>query len=761
MHGVCFAWKPTSRILRTSLTYPRANLVLKRRLRCSIVLSIVALCAACSSATTPAARRYAEFAQYAGKEVNRVVFHDNGPIQSDTLLSVVQTQPTHCSIMGLPICLPFTRLGTERHYLSLDVLARDVQRIVLYYRRAGYYGTRVRPLVTASDGGRAVVEFFVTPGRAVHLEGIKISGTDTIFKPDSLAASLPLKVGEIFELSKFEQSTRAVEQALFARGHVYTKVLRNYSVDTVSATASAELEAVPGPQVHVDSIIVRGADHLSRVGALHQLTVRPGDLLRLSNLVESQRNLYSLELVQFATVTIAPDSISPVTDSTRAAVLVQVAEAPVHQVEAAAGYGRVECFRGDGRWVNRSLGGGARRLSVESSVAKLGTSTGLGLSSICGAFSTDTFRNNVDYRMATDLTQPYFLSPRNHLTLSAFTERQSEPTIYQRIAQGGRFAVDHRLSSRAVLTSIVNIEHSRTIASAALFCLAFQSCVPELVDSLANAHWRNSLGLSLVQNHTDATFEPTRGYLLRADAAWSTHLLATTTSFLRGTGEAAYYKSFGTGTVLAGRVRLGTFFRTAGLHDTNNFLAPDERFYAGGANSVRGFDTNALGPVAYIVGDKDVQVTKDANGNVTDIFTITTDSEGKETTTHLTPRLVPAGGTAMALANLELRLPSPFLANYMRLAAFVDAGAIGEGNVWNLGGRSWKATPGFGFRAQTPVGPVRFDIAYNPYPATYGGLYIQEPGSTALVRITDRYRLTDNSSFFGKLHFHLAVGQAF
>jgi outer membrane protein insertion porin family len=745
-----------------SVTYPRAKLVLKRRVRCSSALAVVAICAACSAATTPAARRYQEFAQYAGKEVNRVTFHDTGPLHPDTLRSIIQTQPTHCSIMGLPICLPFTSLGTQRHYLSLDVLARDVQRIVLYYRRSGYYGTRVRPAVTASDGGRAVVDFFVTPGREVRLEALKVSGTDTIFNADSLAASLPLKPGDLFDLNKFEVSTNAVEQALFSRGHVYAKVLRNYSVDTVSATANAALEAVPGPQVHVDSILVRGAEHLGRIGALHQITIRPGDLLRLSNLVESQRNLYSLELVQFASVTIAPDSISPVTDSTRATVLVQVAEAPVHQVETAAGYGSVECFRSDGRWVNRSFGGGARRLAVQASIAKLGTSTGLGSSNICGAYTADIFRNNIDYRLATDLTQPYFVSPRNHLTLSAFTERQSEPTIYQRIAQGGRFAVDHRLSNRAVLTSIINIEHSRTIASPALFCLAFQSCVPELVDSLANARWRNSLGLSLVQNHTNAAFDPSNGYLLRADGSWSTHLLATTTSFLRGTGEAAFFKELRTSIVFAARLRLGTFFRTAGLSDSGRFLAPDERFYAGGANSVRGYDTNALGPVAYILGDKDVHVVKDANGNVEDLFTVRTDTAtGKVVTTHLTPRLVPVGGTALTLANLELRMPSPFLANYVRLAAFVDGGAVGEGNVWNLGGRAWKATPGFGFRAQTPVGPVRLDIAYNPYPPTYGGLYVQEPGSNALVRVTDRYRPAVTSSFFGKLHFHLAVGQAF
>jgi outer membrane translocation and assembly module TamA len=54
-------------------------------------------------------------------------------------------------------------------------------------------------------------------------------------------------------------------------------------------------------------------------------------------------------------------------------VLVSVAEAAEHQIEAAIGYGTVECLRTSASWEDRAFGGGARRLRVSGEVSKIGT----------------------------------------------------------------------------------------------------------------------------------------------------------------------------------------------------------------------------------------------------------------------------------------------------------------------------------------------------------------------------------------------------
>jgi outer membrane protein assembly factor BamA len=118
---------------------------------------------------------------------------------------------------------------------------------------------------------------------------------------------------------------------------------------------------------------------------------------------------------------------------------------------------------------------------------------------------------------------------------------------------------------------------------------------------------------------------------------------------------------------------------------------------------------------------------------------------------------VPTGGTSVAVINAELRFPSPFLRRQLRLAAFVDAGSVSNGNLWDA--RDWRITPGVGLRIITPVGPARVDMAYNPYGPITGTLYVLAQDGE-IVRARDDFKEPDQG-FWGKLQFHVAIGQAF
>ena len=95
-----------------------------------------------------------------------------------------------------------------------------------------------------------------------------------------------------------------------------------------------------------------------------------------------------------------------------------------------------------------------------------------------------------------------------------------------------------------------------------------------------------------------------------------------------------------------------------------------ERFYLGGANSIRGYGYRDVGP-------------KDDSGN-------------------------PIGGKLMALGNIELLFP---LANKLKGAIFYDTG-----NVWSEpadfdSGELYSGV-GAGVRVSSPIGPLRFDYGY-------------------------------------------------
>lgn len=701
-----------------------------------VIVAGAALISGCA-VRSAAERLYPELGQYAGREIHSVLFENAGVYSPDTLAQVVQTRPSRCAFLGLPFCIPFTSVGRERHTLQPATVAADVERLRLFYRIGGFFGTQVQPTVepVPGDTDDVRVRFDVVPGDSVVLDSFQITGLDTVMDPASVEQRLPLRVGRRFNLGEFAASADSLSGMLQGRGHAFARVLRNYVVDTVASRATAELEAIPGPVVVIDTVLVVGAGHLTQEGARRQLAVKQGDTLLARKLVESQRNLYSVEIVQIATVSLAPDSLqrTPL-DSSTATVLARIVEAPEHQVEAALGWGSIECFRTETSWVDRSFGGGARRLALNASVGKIGIGQGLG-STFCRAFQGDTLSRRLDYRFDAELTQPYFMSPRNHLSVTGYAERQSEPSVFTRTDRGGSFSVSHMLGTREFLTLSLNFEQGQTLASPVIFCTALLVCQRGDIVEATRYRWLNRVGANYSLDRTDGSVNPTRGFSLRSNVDWAAPWLASSSRFVRWTGEVDRFNRLGPGTVLATAFRFGTFFRTGGLLPQHNFLPPEERFYAGGASTVRGYDRNQLGPGVWW----------------TDV-----DPDSLAVKSDTAASFVPTGGTSLGIVNVELRTPSPFFRDRLSLAWFVDVGAVGTQQVWKLGG--WRATPGIGIRAGTPVGPFRLDIGYNPYPPTEGPLYYAGP--TELVRIASSFR-RPAPTFLGRFHFQLAVGQAF
>jgi outer membrane protein assembly complex protein YaeT len=682
---------------------------------------------------------YPALGQYAGRQIRDVGFVGGAPFSEDSLQNIVQTKRTKCSLLGLPFCFPFTRIGRQEHDLSPETVANDLVRLSSFYRYEGYFGTTVSPEVD-EEGSGVRVTFVIHRAAPIYVDTVAISGTEGVVDPDSLERRVPLQPGDIFDLGKFANSADTVLRTMQARGHAYAEVLRNFNVDTAIHRAFVGLEAIPGPRVEVDSIIVEGASKLGRRVVLRQLVFGKGELLQTRQMIQSERNLYNLDIVQVATVSVAPDSlqVSPA-DSTTATVLVRIAEAPQRQVDAALGWGTVECFRAEGRWENRSLGGGARSLVLAGSVSKLGIGAGLG-GSVCSAFEADTFANRVDYRFAADLTQPYFLDPRNELSFTVFAERQSQPLVFQREAVGTGVKLTRRLSTRTFLTSGVDIERGSTLASELLFCGALQVCDPPTIDILTAPRYRSTIGASVLRDATDVPINPTKGSIARTALLWAPTWLRSDVTFVRWTGELALYRPLRPQWVAAGSFRFGNFFQTALPGSLEDFLPPEDRLYAGGATTVRGYDRNALGPGVYVTQLERSPAT------------------GDSTIDRAAARFIPSGGTSMVVLNAELRMPSPILPRNMGLVVFVDAGSVTTEQAWSSF-QDLKVTPGVGLRFQTPVGPVRFDLAFNPNAPTEGPLFVADPETGTVTRVLDSFQ--PERSFLGKFRIHLSIGQAF
>lgn len=720
------------------------------------------LFAACAVQAPAGGGPYPRFAEYAGREVREVELAGDLVLREDSLRAVLITRGPECGLLFLPIC-PFG-LFREEYNLDLEALARDVVRLQLAYRDAGYYGTRVLPAVDPV-GDEVRVRFAIEPGDRVVLRDLVVSGTEGVVPPDELRERLPLEEGGPFSRRGFLASADTIQAALFRRGYAYAEVLRNYSLDTIADVAEAEFVAVPGPLVTIDTVLILGGERLGEKTARRQLTFREGNVLRASELARSQRNLYDLGIVSFASVELAPDSLQQDTALSRATVVVRLVEAPQYLVDASAGYGTVDCLRAQVRRVNRNFLGGARRLELSASTSKVGvgfpTDLGLDRSWLCGALRPDgvrdRFSDTINYRLAAEFEQPDLFGTRTSAVAGAFVERTSEVATYLRQAIGSQFSLARQVAPQTLVTTTLRVERGRTDAESIFFCVTLDQCTTEEIAPLRQYRWSNSLGSAAVLDRVRLEQAvPVGGYRARAGVEWASELLGSDDRYLRLVAEGTAFRRLRPGWTIGARLLGGTFLQGQ-IGALGEYIPPERRFYAGGPNSVRGFEQNAVGPGAY-VQDLAALDSAELAGTADTVALIREETN---------PRRSSFGGTETVVASVEVQAPSPLLPEFLRLAAFVDAGYLdadlSRSADQNQTRQRILVTPGAGVRFGTPIGPIRFDVAYNPYSQLAGPLYVfdSEGQSGDLRRLTPEFAPRERSGLLDRLQFHIAVGQAF
>ncbi len=169
-------------------------------------------------------------------------------------------------------------------------------------------------------------------------------------------------------------------------------------------------------------------------------------------------------------------------------------------------------------------------------------------------------------------------------------------------------------------------------------------------------------GISYSYLRSDDRIDPHKGYRLQFDAQVAKEGLGSDANLVRGNVLLKGLTTIAQNHRFLGRVQFGGNFT-----DGYTSIPPSLRFFAGGDQSVRGYDYQTLSP---------------------------TNSDGDR-----------IGGRYMVAGSVEYQYS---IAEKWRLATFVD-----QGNSFNnLDLPSLKTGVGFGVRWVSPVGPLRLDLAH-------------------------------------------------
>jgi outer membrane protein assembly complex protein YaeT len=681
----------------------------------------------------------------AQQEQQRVVrglsFEGNHAIDDYTLSTAIAT--TNSSTFATSPFLRWLGLGEKRSFNELE-FRRDVVRLMLLYRQSGYMNAVVDTLVRR-EGRDVYIKFRIYEGDPVRLAALDVLGLDSILDVQRLKRDLPLQVGDPFNRALFQASADTIVSRLKNLGYPYADILRSYDVDVAALRAVATLEAIPGPRMRVGQVLITGADQVDTATVRRMLSVRAGDWFRQDQLYVTQRDLYGLGMFRSVNVVLA-DTTPPPGDST-VRVVVRLAEAPRHRIRAGAGYGSLDCFRVQSGWTAYDFLGGARALDITGQLSKLGVGepTNAGFkNNVCGFLHDDPTSDTVNYNATLTLRQPAFLSPRHTASLAIFAERRSEFKAYTRQAVGANVAVTFNARRNVPVTVGYGYSVGRTTADPVVYCTRFLLCNESDQAFLANRRPFGAITISGVRARVNSVLDPSAGSVTQVTLVYASRYVLSDTlyEFNRGELEVSKYYPLSRRSVLAWRIRGGTILpqRISLLGQSVKFVPPDQRFYAGGPNSVRGFARNGLGPTVYVSDSIVVTGVDTAYRNV---------------------RASPTGGNTVFTANLELRVPSPIFPDRVRLGLFVDVGQVWERGDTLTTVSGLRVTPGLGLRFVTPLGPVRLDAAYNGYAREPGPLYFLNDTDKSLTATGQTIRPALPGGFWRRVVVQFAVGQAF
>ena len=526
---------------------------------------------------------------------------------------------------------------------------QDAPRLVTALHSFGYYAANL----TITIAGRALddpdlpmvldaipmgmsvdVAVKIDTGPLYRLRTVTINGD----VPQAARAALRLEPGAPAVATDVLAAQARLLSALQEAGHPLAQVPDPVAyADDQAHVIDITFTINAGPQAPIGSVTVQGLKTVHESFVREVFGVETGDPFSPTKLEAARQAL--LDTGVFLGVTVRPDDhLSP---EGAIPILVDVQERPAHAVKLEGTYSTDLGVILSAGWSHRNLFGNAEQLNL------LASGTGL-----WGDATED-----VGYRLSTQFIKPGFLRADQALQLDLVALKQDLRAYNQTLESAGT-TVSRKFSTlwkgSIGLTAMVDRVSQKGVTH-----------TYELISLPVTATY-DSTGI------TDTLLDATHG--LRASlAATPTQGFGNgaLTFLMLQAAASAYFDLLGDGrTVLALRALVGSVIGASNLD-----LPPDQRLYAGGSPTVRGFRYQTIGPL-FPDGD-------------------------------------PLGGTQVDAGTVELRQR---ILESWGVAAFIDAGQTSADRVPFTGTLRFGA--GGGLRYYTGIGAIRADIAFpiNPPP---------------------------------------------
>ncbi|UZA69110.1 autotransporter assembly complex protein TamA [Pseudomonas viridiflava] len=483
----------------------------------------------------------------------------------------------------------------------------------------GYYQAQIDSEIQDGENPRLVIK--VLPGEPIRLRNVvvRVEGPAASLKAFKVPQSDALKAGAVLNHGHYEDAKRLIQNQASRYGFFSGRFTsQRLAIDPRAGVADIELVYDSGPRYSLGKVMFSGdspfdEDLLKRMVPFKENT--PYDSQLIAELNQAMQASGYFEGVRVdAAPTAAVGQVIPVT--------VQLETRKPRTMGLGLGFSTDVGVRGKANWTRHWANAQGHSYGFESEISAPRQNVGLWYDVPLDPPLTDKLRFAGGYQYeeiaGTDsLSKLLTVGPEWHSKL---------PSGWERVISLKWQREEYRLGDDSGLSTLL---------------------MP---------------GISYSYLRSDDRIDPHKGYRLQFDAQVAKEGAGSDANLIRGNVLLKGLTTVAQNHRFLGRVQFGGNFT-----DGYTSIPPSLRFFAGGDQSVRGYDYQTLSP---------------------------TNSDGDR-----------IGGRYMVAGSVEYQYS---IAEKWRLATFVD-----QGNSFNnLDLPSLKTGVGFGVRWVSPVGPLRLDLAH-------------------------------------------------
>jgi outer membrane protein insertion porin family len=553
--------------------------------------------------------------------IQKIVFKGNKKIKSSQLKKLIATKQRN-------IFSIITKTGT----LDEDILKNDLQLLTAYYFDQGYLDAKIpEPKINLSNPKKIRIEIGIVEGPRYHLGNIDFKG-DVLTTKEALFKVLEIKRGGVYSNTIIRREVNALTEKFANQGYAYVEINPEISVDNKNLLVHLTFEIEKKKRVYYEKIQVVGNTKTRDKVIRRELVVAEGELYNAADMNKSRDRLKRTGYFKEVDFTTSRGSTEE-----KINLDLKVEETPTGAITFGAGYSTIESVVGSASISDRNLFGLGYAGSLKFSLG----------------FKTQNIRLS--------LTDPYFLGYPYMAGIDVYHERVEIFDTYSYKITGG----DIRFGKE--LTDKIRIDAMYKLENIGVYHVADDASI--YIKDQKGTKTTSAISITPSIDTRDDYFNPRRGGRHSLSVQNAGGILGGDNYFVKVTGQTSWFFPLPLNTTLNLRAQANMISSYGG-----KTLPIYEKFFAGGINTVRGFEYGMAGPV-------------DVNGE-------------------------PIGAKKMVVFNTELIFPISREIG-LKGALFFD---VGKGfDKWS------EVTPlrfgaGPGIRWYSPFGPIHIDLGFNLNP---------------------------------------------